>query len=418
MLTSVTLILFLSLIIWGGKLPQKGEDGKRHLHDDSMSLEATKGLRGIAAIGVILHHIAQESAFQQANGWGKPGELFLFVNAGFLFVAIFFFCSGFGLIKSLNSKPDYFNGFLKKRVVKTLVIPFYVSVIIYAIFRVACGEKLELANWICNFIGITMMNEYAWFPIVIAILYLAFYFIFKNIKNRKLAFFLMFLVIFAQGVIFCFNGHFPWWLGPKNWWLNNSIEPKWWMKPKIFCFSGEWWVNSCVAFLIGMIFAQKEEAIRGWFKKLYALKLIGIVILNIGAIVLSILCQMNYGYWSEWDGKGPGILNKFICYCAQLPEVTIFVILVFVFMMMFYSVNPITRFFANISFETYMVNLIPLTAFRFLLYKSVTGQFYPVNIVKPYHYNLAIYEVLVIVTTILLGLGYKWLNKQANKLVK
>ncbi len=87
-------------------------------------------------------------------------------------------------------------------------------------------------------------------------------------------------------------------------------------------------------------------------------------------------------------------------------------------MMMFYSVNPITRFFANISFETYMVNLIPVTAFRFLLYKSVTGQFYPVNIVKPYHYNLAIYEVLVIVTTILLGLGYKWLNKQANKLVK
>lgn len=416
MLTGITLILFISLIIWGGKLPQKGEDGKRHLHKDSMSLEATKGLRGIAAIGVILHHISQESAFQQANGWGKPGELFYFVNAGYLFVAVFFFCSGFGLIKSLNSKPDYFKGFLKKRVVKTLVIPFYVSVIIYAVFRIACGNKLAPANWICNFLGITMMNEYAWFPIVMTILYLAFYLIFKNIKNRKLAFFLMFLVIFAQGVFFCFNGHFVWWIGPKNWWLNNSVTHKWWMEQKIFCFSGEWWVNSEIAFFIGMIFAQHEDAIREWFKKLYALKLIGIFFLYFAAGVLSSYCQMKFSYWSEWSGNGPGILNKFICYCSQLPEVTTFVIFVFAFMMLFYSVNPVTRFFANISFETYMVNLIAITSFRFLLYKSAAGQFNPVNIVRPYHYNLAIYEVLVIAATILLGLGYKWLNKMVNRI--
>lgn len=407
MLTTVTLVLFLALMIWGVKFPQKGEDGKRHLHNDSMSLEATKGLRGIAAIGVILHHISQESAFQQANGWGKPGELYMFVNAGYLFVAVFLFCSGFGLIKSLNTKTDYFNGFLKKRVVKTLVIPFYVNVLLYAIFRLVCGDKLAPANWVCNFLGITMMNEYAWFPIVLTLLYLGFYFIFKNVKNRKLAFFLMFLVIFALGAYFCINGHFLWWTGNKNWWLGiNEKDIAWYQRQKVFWLSGEWWVNSAIAFLVGMIFAQHEEAIRNWFKKLYALKLIGAFVLYCVFSFASSFLQFKFGYWSEWSGNGPGILNKFICYCGQLPEVIFFVILIYAFMLLFYSSNPVTRFFGNISFETYMMNLCVITAFRFLLYSDGKSP------------KFALYEVSVISVTILLGLGYKWLNKQANKLIK
>jgi len=408
MLTIITLVLFFALIFWGAKGPQKGLDGKRHLHDDSMSLEATKGLRGLAAIGVILHHISQESAFQQANGWRKPGELFIFVNAGYLFVALFFFCSGFGLIKSLNTKPDYFKGFIKKRIVKTLVIPFYVNVILYAIFHLICGDKIAPGRWICNFLGLTLMNDYAWFPIVLTILYLAFYFIFKNIKNRKLAFFLMFLVIIAQGVFFCFNGHFAWWAGPENWWLNpTAYKTKWWMEQKVIWFFGEWWVNSSIAFLLGMIFAQHEDGIRNWFKKAYALKLILAFVLYAAFSYLSSYCQYKFGYWSEWNGKGPGILNKFICYCGQIPEVLSYVIFIYTFMILCYSINPVTRFFGNISFESYMMNLIAITAFRFLLYApKATG-----------HYNLAIYEVAVFATTILLGLGYKWLNKQANKLV-
>lgn len=414
MLTTVTMILFIGLMIWGGKLPQKNENGKRVLHGDSMSLEVTKGLRGIAAVGVILHHISQEAAFQQANGWGKPGELFMFVNAGYLFVSIFFFCSGFGLIKSLNTKENYFDGFIKKRIVKTLLIPFYVNVILYAVFHLVCGDKLAPGRWICNFLGLTLMNDYAWFPIVLTILYLAFYFIFRYVKNRNFAFVLMFLVIILQGIFFCFNGHFAWWAGPKNWWLGAGMENvKWWMEDKVIWFFGEWWVNSSIAFLIGMIFAQKENEIRGWFTKLFALKLIGCIILFIVFNGLSGFCQMKFGYWSEWNGQGPGIVNKLICYGAQLPEVISFVIMVFAIMMLYHAENPITRFFGNISLETYMMNLIAITAFRFLLYSKGGLS----NLVRPYHYNLIIYEVAVFASTILLGLGYKWLIKQANKLI-
>ena len=178
-------IICVILLIWGGKYAGFGKD---KFHQDSTSLEITKSLRGFAAIGVILHHISQENAFQYANmkigtsggGW-VPGELSIFVNYGYKFVAIFFFCSGFGLIKSLYSKPDYLNGFLKKRVLKAIVIPFYVNVILYCPFLILSGKKLPVAHWITNFLGLTLMNEYAWYPVVLTIFYLAFYFIFKYV---------------------------------------------------------------------------------------------------------------------------------------------------------------------------------------------------------------------------------------------
>ena len=168
-LTYTVYVLLLALFIWGGKF---AGFKKEHFHEDSSSLDS---------IGVILHHISQEQAFQWANRYGaKPGELSIFVNAGYLFVAIFFFCSGYGLIKSLETKPDYLKGFMKKRVLKTLIVPYYVSILIYGLARFASGERLPAAQWITNILGFTMMNEYAWYPIIAGILYTAFYLIFKN----------------------------------------------------------------------------------------------------------------------------------------------------------------------------------------------------------------------------------------------
>lgn len=413
LLSYITYGLLVLLLILGGKYSK----GKGNLHSDSTSLEVTKSLRGFAAIGVIIHHISQQNAFQYANGWGKPGELSLFVNAGFFFVAIFFFCSGYGLIKSLNTKEDYLKGFLKKRVLKTIIIPFYINVILYAIFLLAGKAQISTGRLICNFLGLTLMNEYAWYPIVLTILYLAFYFIFKNIKNRKICFALMFLVIFAQGVFFCFNGHFAWWAGPKNWWLSEALSNnrKWWMEEKVIWFFGEWWVNSSIAFLIGMIFAHNEEKIRAWFTKHYLIKLISIILVFTVWNFIAGIAQWKFGYWSEWNGMGPGILNKFICYLSQLPQVSAFVIMIFAIMLKYHVKNPILNFFGNLSFETYMMNLIAITVLSFLIVPTFNDGM-PVPISKT---NLALYEVSVIALTIVLGLLYKGICKLVTgKLLK
>ncbi len=410
-ITYVIYALCVILMLWGGKFAGFGKD---KFHDDSSSLDAFMSLRGFAAIGVILHHISQEEAFQQANGYTKPGELSIFVNAGFLFVAIFFFCSGFGLIKSLEKKPDYFNGFIKKRVVKTLVVPYYVSILIYGILRFATGERFAPLQWVTNLTGLTMMNPYAWYPIIAAILYIAFYIIFKNIKNRKVCYILMALVIIALGMIFCVNGHFTWFAGPKNWWTkaNSPLQSKWWAQQKVWWLSGEWWINSCPSFLIGMLFAQFETKIREWFKKIYWGKLLLVLVITFLTLVLASYGQMRFGWWTEWSGRGPDIDRKIATYFCVIPYSMMFPILFFALMLKYKASNPISRFFGKYSLETYMMNLIAITGFGFILYGKY-GQI----IKKPGHWNLGVYAAAVIAGTILLALVYKLCNNLIIKLI-
>ncbi len=407
-LTYTVYVLILALFIWGGKFAGFKKD---QFHENSSSLDSMKSLRGFAAIGVILHHISQEQAFQWANNFGtKPGELSIFVNAGYLFVAIFFFCSGFGLIKSLETKPDYFNGFLKKRVLKALVIPYYVSIIIYGILRFASGERFAPLQWVTNLVGITMMNPYAWYPIIAAILYIAFYLIFKNIKNRKVCYILLAAVILLLGMIFCVNGHFPWFAGPKNWWLSQSgeLQNKWWTQQQVWWISGEWWINSCPAFLIGMLFAQFEDQIRLWFKKFYWGKLLLVLIITAATFMLSGFGQMHFGWWTEFNGNGPDIGKKIATYFCVIPYSMAFPLMLFTIMLKYKVSNPVSRFFGKYSLETYMMNLIAITAFRFLLYKP-HPQYGSMPFYKAGHYNLAIYFAAVFAVTILLGLLYKFL---------
>ena len=406
----VTYALVVLLLLWGGKFAR----GKGVFHEDSASLEVTKCLRGFAALGVILHHISQEQAFQMlGKSYGK-GALGIFVNAGFFFVAIFFFCSGFGLIKSLETKENYLDGFLKKRVLKAILIPFYVNAILFGLFRFASGEKLMPAQWLTGILGLTMLNEYAWYPVVLTFLYLAFYFIFKYIKNRKICFALMLVVILLQGVFFCFNGHFAWWADKPNWWLVPGAfqKAKWWMQQKVFWLSGEWWVNSSPAFFIGMVFAAKEEKIRNWFKKLYWLKLVCCIVLFVAFHMLAGLLQWKFGYWTEWSGNGPGILNKFVSYLGQLPQVSMFVIMLFAVMLVYYVQNPVLRFMGGISYEAYMMNLIAIIVFRFLIYRGRNPLY------KAGNYNLAVYALCVLAASIALGLLFKLLNKLVYKLFK
>ena len=416
-LTYTVYALILALFIWGGKFAGFKKD---QFHEDSSSLDSMKSLRGFAAIGVILHHISQEQAFQWANNFGaKPGELSIFVNAGYLFVAIFFFCSGFGLIKSLETKPDYFNGFLKKRVLKALVIPYYVSIIIYGILRFASGERFAPLQWVTNLVGITMMNPYAWYPIIAAILYIAFYLIFKNIKNRKVCYILLAAVIILLGMIFCVNGHFPWFAGPKNWWLSQSgeLQNKWWTQQQVWWISGEWWINSCPAFLIGMLFAQFEDQIRLWFKKFYWGKLLLVLIITAATFMLSGFGQMHFGWWTEFNGNGPDIGKKIATYFCVIPYSMTFPLMLFTIMLKYKVSNPVSRFFGKYSLETYMMNLIAITAFRFLLYKP-HPQYGSIPFYKAGHYNLAIYFAAVFAATILLGLIYKFLCGLIQKRIK
>ena len=384
--------LFIVLFIWGAsnKFGKKGE-----FNDDFTSLDNMKSLQGFAALGVILHHISQEYFFQE------EGVLSLFVNAGAYFVALFFFCSGYGLIKSLDTKKDYLKGFIGKRVVKSLVIPFYVNVILYGLMMFIVKWPLEPLQWVTNFLGITMMNRYAWFPIVLAILYVVFYLHFSNIKNRKICFIAIGVFIICLGIHTCICGHVAWWAGPDNWWMDDNFwetDFKWWMDEQIFWFNGEWWANSAPAFLTGLIFANYEKKIVAFFKKKYALKLHILIVITLLLGMLNNYGQAEFGYWTEWEGNGPAIGDKIVTYFTQIPLLFVFPLLVFVIMMKYHVSNPVSRFFGKYSLHTYLMNLAAITMCRFI---EVPDALVMVGDVKN---NLFIFAIAVIVLSVLLGM--------------
>ncbi|MBR6987061.1 MAG: acyltransferase [Clostridiales bacterium] len=396
---------FIILFIWGAtvKFGRKNE-----FNDDFTSLEVMKSLRGFAAIGVIIHHISQEPFFQE------EGVLSAFVNAGAYFVAIFFFCSGFGLIKSLDAKKDYLKGFIRKRIVKSIVVPFYVNVLIYGILMFIVKYPLDKVQWLTNLTGFTMMNRFAWFPIVLAILYLVFFLCFRFIKNRPVCFAIIFVFILAMGVGGMCVGHFAYWAGPDNWWTDETYFEnnfKWWMDQQIFWFNGEWWVNAAPAFLAGLVFANYEKQIVAFFKKTYALKFHILLIITLLCYQLSSFGQSYFGYWTEWDGNGYELDKKIITFFCQVPLFLILVVTIFIFMMKYHVTNPVTRFFGKYSLHTYLMNLAAITVLRFV---EVPEALVNVGDVK---HNLLIYGVSVMILSVLMGVAEQKITESVqNKL--
>ena len=397
-------LFFVYVLIKGGtnKFFKKNE-----FNDDFTSLEVMKSVRGLAAIGVILHHISQEWTFQES------GVLTPFVNAGAYFVAIFFFCSGYGLIKSYDSKKDYLKGFVKNRVVKAIVVPFYVDALLYGLLIFLVKIPLEKMQWVTNILGITMMNTYAWFPIVLTLLYLVFFISFRLFSNRKVCFAVILVFMIALGVATCFAGHFAWWAGKPQWWMTDEgyETMKWWMDEKIFWFHGEWWVNSMPAFLTGLIFATYEKKIISFFKKNYAKKFFILILITVCLYGLSEYGQSHFGYWTEWEGYGPAIREKIATYFCQIPLMFVVPFTVFIFMMKYHVVNPVTRFFGKYSLHTYLMNLAALTALRFLSYNFGDSPFY----LGGTYNNLLAYAIGVFILSVLLGVAEQRITESVQR---
>lgn len=89
-------------------------------------------LRGLATLMIVLHHLCLS-----VNGSG------ILLHVGHLASSIFFFLSGYGLMK----KKDL-NGFWKKRL-SAVYVPFVVANAIFIFARVLSHEKISLFMVIC-----------------------------------------------------------------------------------------------------------------------------------------------------------------------------------------------------------------------------------------------------------------------------
>jgi pimeloyl-ACP methyl ester carboxylesterase/membrane-bound acyltransferase YfiQ involved in biofilm formation len=169
----------LFLFLWGVKLFKKGE-----FNDEYMGIQHTKAWLGFFAVCIIMHHISQKMWTQIESPDILRNALSPFLRSGYLFVAFFFFCSGFGLMMSASGKEDYHKGFLKKRFLP-LIITFIVTDSVFQFARIS--KRLQ---------GFPA-NTYSWFVFVIAVLYIGFYLCIRFLKKRALIGIIVFSILWC-----------------------------------------------------------------------------------------------------------------------------------------------------------------------------------------------------------------------------
>ena len=317
------LIALILILVVGAKLP-----GKAKWHEEPLSLGNAKAIQGFCAVAIIIHHLAQDLM-------EGAGVLSFFSELGVLFVGVFFFFSGYGLYTSLKSKDNYLKGFLKKRLTAILV-PFYVCILIFVTFACIAGQTFNWKEALEVISGWILINSHMWYIVEILILYLAFYFIYRFIKNRAAATAVMaiFVAVLTAGSLLLGHGA----EGACTYW-----------------FQGEWWYNTTFAFVLGIIVSQNAEKLRSFARKFYWLLLPLFTALTVGFGFLTKYALNTWSYWYEYPGY-PGYREKALCLAIQLPWVLFFVVTLLLIMMKIRFGNPILKFLGSISLELYLIH--------------------------------------------------------------
>ena len=312
----------------------------------------------------------------------QASPLTFLADIGVCFVGIFFFFSGYGLLKSLNTKPDYLHHFLRKRL-PVILVPFYITIVVFLIVSKMLGASYETTEFISYLTGWKLINSHMWYIVEIFLLYIIFFVIFRLIKNRGVALTMMSILVVLLTVGSLLLGHGDYW------------------------FQGEWWFNTSFLFVIGMLIAQFEAPLIGFVKKCY-LPLLAVVAVSVIALYHATSYMLtNYSYWSE-SPYSMGYADKFRCLSVQLPFVICFVLLILIVTMKIQFKNRILDFLGSISLELYMIHNL------FLILFSAYGCF---PIASPFLYTIASLGC-AIVSAFLLHLLDQWLIGRIGLIAK
>ena len=338
-LRSINLVpfVFLAILLVLAKLAPR-----KSFHEDYTSLESTKNLQGFSMLFIIFHHLVQ---LISSYGWFNIGPVTIFNQLGLVFTGVFFFCSGFGLVTSVEKKENYLKTFLYRRL-PSIVIPFYTASTLYILLVHYVWKSFP---WPKNyawqaFSGWKLYNNHLWFPIEIVFIYIAFFIIFTILKNHKnIAMALLSLFVVGMILFTLSQGR-----------DNDGFNDAW--------FHGEWWCNSTLLFIVGMYYAKFLKPITNFFKKFYVAVLPVVIVLFGGSLILAGKLNADYGYTPDFSNK---ILWKesIITLLGDSIKTLLFILLFLLISMKVKFNNPVLRFFGMISFELYMTHNIILYYF-------------------------------------------------------
>ncbi len=320
------------LLLAGSKVNKKLD-----WQEEPFALDTSKCIQGFAAVAIIIHHLTQ-------NIGPSAGPLAFMSECGVLFVGIFFFFSGYGLYTSLKTKKDYLKSFLKKRYV-TILVPFYMCIFVFVIAACIGGMKFEGWEIPAVLSGWSLLNSHMWYIVEIAILYLVFFALYSLIKNRTVATVLMSAFVLGMMYFSLQLAH------------GDDYSCPYW-------FMGEWWYNSSLLFIVGIIVSKHADGLRKIARKIYwvLVPVLGFLVWFLGKKTFFMLQTVSY--WSEEPGGDPAIMDKLKCLSVQLPWILCFVLLLLLIMMKVRFGNPVLKFLGSISLELYLSHNLFLTGLQ------------------------------------------------------
>ena len=179
----------LFLLYVGSLLPSNAKH-------DLYNFDVVRGnnLKGLSCLLIIAYHLSfhvEIKLFGYVSNWGAP------------IVSVFLFISGYGLMSSYLSKGvEYFNGFLKKRLLKIL-LPLLIVSVIYLVL-VYLDQRIWPKDMFKTllFTGITPL-PYSWFAFSIIFFYLFFYLIFKQANIAIALKFVLLVLVTILYIVYC-----------------------------------------------------------------------------------------------------------------------------------------------------------------------------------------------------------------------
>lgn len=334
--------ILIFCFFYKAKFSKKGE-----WNTEAFSLKQTKALQGFLALCIMFHHIGQKTcaSWLPRNAiFFKPG-LEIFVPTGFYFVVLFLFFSGYGLLKSFRVKPNYLNGFIKKRILP-VVFTGYVVLIMYYIFRLIQKEPFSVTNLVLYLLQFKMCNVNGWFVIALPIFYLVFYFAFKYCKTENKALLITCLSIF----VYCIIGTI----------LDHSS----------YIMGGEWWYNSAYGFVLGLLFAKYEEKILTHVKKHFKLYITLSFLLLIPLLICTEIGRVFISYYGENGNPKTKIPKRWAMLSLETISSFSYVFFMLAFGLKCKIGNKILNFMGSLTLEFYLVHglFVELFCYSFVSY--------------------------------------------------
>jgi len=305
----IVILLLITLLLY--LLPQNKE---------YLNVKSTSGLRGFLALGIIFHHISPLV---------KTGEEFSnFSYMGTYIVSIFFFLSAYGLYVQNESRENYLDNFLVKRLSK-IIVPFFIISLIYMFYRFVNGQLIDL-NFFINLFkqGSTIIYN-GWFVDIIILMYIFFYLSFKFFQNKFLS------IVFNTIFIICY--------------ICLAIKLGY----------NFWWYNSVLAFAIGLIWAKNQNKIDRFLEKYYFIVIVLVTVLLFVSHRYDILLK----YLHIEDSYSYAL-------AANLDNIIFTIYFIIVFLKKINFSNVYLNLIGRISFELYMIHGLVISMFAKIFVSS------------------------------------------------